>query len=72
MVGVEEFPHDAVIPSAPAENTSPIRMRKIRRRIFLIVDMWSVIGTVKPLTPRTPLDAHTVLRSFRNVVAVAG
>ena len=37
---VEEFPHDAAIPSAPAKTISLIRIGKIFLGIFFIVDMW--------------------------------
>jgi len=51
VVVVEEFPNDAVITSAPAKTTSIIRIGKIFRGIFFIVDMGSLTGTVKLLTP---------------------
>jgi hypothetical protein len=47
LVGVDEFPNDAVMPSAAAKATSTIRIGKIFRGIFLIGDTWFLTGTVK-------------------------
>jgi hypothetical protein len=48
-----EFPQDAVIPTAPAKTTSPIRIRKILCRTFFFRGIWFLAGIVKLLTPRS-------------------
>jgi hypothetical protein len=49
LLAVEEFPHDAVMPTAPAMTSSLIRIGKILLWSFLVVGMRSLLA---PLSSR--------------------